>query len=132
MFNFNSLFFLFCFLPLSPSVFTLSLSRSLFFSLSERNTKQNYFSTADLPYLKVPLHAILKLTPVAYGCEVKTIQIPVEAVNTHRERPAVRTDDDDEQGDDVDDDDGVDEDGNEKLKEDQMPSQLVTKCTLVT
>jgi 6-phosphofructo-2-kinase/fructose-2,6-biphosphatase 2 len=40
-----------------------------------------------LPYLKVPLHYILKLTPVAYGCEIEEIKIPIEAVNTHREKP---------------------------------------------
>lgn len=26
--------------------------------------------TDDLPYLEVPLHTIIKLTPVAYGCKV--------------------------------------------------------------
>ncbi|XP_062454654.1 6-phosphofructo-2-kinase/fructose-2,6-bisphosphatase 1 isoform X2 [Rhea pennata] len=31
--------------------------------------------------------AVLKLTPVAYGCEVESIFLNVEAVNTHRERP---------------------------------------------
>jgi len=25
---------------------------------------------SELPYVKVPLHTIMKLTPVAYGCEV--------------------------------------------------------------
>ncbi|XP_053935954.1 6-phosphofructo-2-kinase/fructose-2,6-bisphosphatase isoform X4 [Cuculus canorus] len=51
----------------------------------------------ELPYLKCPLHTVLKLTPVAYalagsisgpsGCEVESIFLNVEAVNTHRERP---------------------------------------------
>jgi len=45
-----------------------------------------------LPYLKVPLHTIIKLTPVAYGCQVDEINIPIEAVNTHREKPLVRLD----------------------------------------
>ena len=40
--------------------------------------------------MKVPLHSIIKLTPIAYGCEVDDIQIPIEAVNTHRGKPAVR------------------------------------------
>ncbi|KAI7694724.1 6-phosphofructo-2-kinase/fructose-2, 6-bisphosphatase [Sarcoptes scabiei] len=40
-----------------------------------------------LPYLKVPLHTIIKLTPVAYGCEVEEIKIPIPAVNTHRDKP---------------------------------------------
>lgn len=42
----------------------------------------------DLPYLKVPLHTLVKLTPVAYGCEVEHIRLPIEAVDTHRPRPA--------------------------------------------
>uniref|UniRef100_A0A8C6LAF4 6-phosphofructo-2-kinase/fructose-2,6-biphosphatase 4 n=6 Tax=Nothobranchius TaxID=28779 RepID=A0A8C6LAF4_NOTFU len=41
----------------------------------------------ELPYLKCPLHAVLKLTPVAYGCKVESISLNVEAVNTHREKP---------------------------------------------
>ncbi|XP_066285488.1 6-phosphofructo-2-kinase/fructose-2,6-bisphosphatase 1-like isoform X10 [Branchiostoma lanceolatum] len=41
----------------------------------------------DLPYLKVPLHTIMKLTPMAYGCKVESFYLNIEAVNTHRERP---------------------------------------------
>uniref|UniRef100_A0A4X2LJF4 6-phosphofructo-2-kinase/fructose-2,6-biphosphatase 1 n=1 Tax=Vombatus ursinus TaxID=29139 RepID=A0A4X2LJF4_VOMUR len=41
----------------------------------------------ELPYLKCPLHTVLKLTPVAYGCKVDSIYLNVEAVNTHREKP---------------------------------------------
>ncbi|XP_016083345.2 6-phosphofructo-2-kinase/fructose-2,6-bisphosphatase 1 isoform X3 [Ornithorhynchus anatinus] len=44
-------------------------------------------SAEELPYLKCPLHTVLKLTPVAYGCKVESIYLNVEAVNTHRERP---------------------------------------------
>ncbi|TNN32253.1 6-phosphofructo-2-kinase/fructose-2,6-bisphosphatase 3 [Liparis tanakae] len=40
-----------------------------------------------MPYLKCPLHTVLKLTPVAYGCKVESISLQVEAVNTHRDRP---------------------------------------------
>ncbi|XP_042303410.1 6-phosphofructo-2-kinase/fructose-2,6-bisphosphatase 4-like, partial [Sceloporus undulatus] len=43
-----------------------------------------------LPYLKCPLHTVLKLTPVAYGCKVESIFLNVEAVNTHRDKPQVR------------------------------------------
>uniref|UniRef100_K7FV94 6-phosphofructo-2-kinase/fructose-2,6-biphosphatase 1 n=1 Tax=Pelodiscus sinensis TaxID=13735 RepID=K7FV94_PELSI len=43
--------------------------------------------TEELPYLKCPLHTVLKLTPVAYGCQVESIFLNVEAVNTHRDRP---------------------------------------------
>ncbi|KAK9953875.1 hypothetical protein ABG768_015995 [Culter alburnus] len=44
-------------------------------------------SADELPYLKCPLHTVMKLTPVAYGCEVESIFLNVEAVNTHRDRP---------------------------------------------
>ncbi|XP_054640567.1 6-phosphofructo-2-kinase/fructose-2,6-bisphosphatase 2-like isoform X2 [Dunckerocampus dactyliophorus] len=46
-------------------------------------------SAEDLPYMKCPLHTILKLTPVAYGCKVEMFYLNVEAVNTHRDRPLV-------------------------------------------
>ncbi|XP_053544339.1 6-phosphofructo-2-kinase/fructose-2,6-bisphosphatase 3 isoform X2 [Ictalurus punctatus] len=44
-------------------------------------------SADEMPYLKCPLHTILKLTPVAYGCKVESISLNIEAVNTHRDRP---------------------------------------------
>ncbi|MGH0119320.1 UNVERIFIED_CONTAM: hypothetical protein FKN15_025791 [Acipenser sinensis] len=44
-------------------------------------------SADEMPYLKCPLHTVLKLTPVAYGCKVESIYLNVEAVNTHRDRP---------------------------------------------
>ncbi|XP_074873693.1 6-phosphofructo-2-kinase/fructose-2,6-bisphosphatase 1 [Carettochelys insculpta] len=44
-------------------------------------------SAEELPYLRCPLHTVLQLTPVAYGCQVESIFLNVEAVNTHRERP---------------------------------------------
>uniref|UniRef100_A0A8C1Y323 6-phosphofructo-2-kinase/fructose-2,6-biphosphatase 4b n=1 Tax=Cyprinus carpio TaxID=7962 RepID=A0A8C1Y323_CYPCA len=44
-------------------------------------------SAEELPYLKCPLHTVLKLTPVAYGCKVESIYLNVEAVNTHRDKP---------------------------------------------
>lgn len=40
--------------------------------------------------MKMPLHTIIKLTPIAYGCEVNEIMLPITAVNTHREKPMVR------------------------------------------
>lgn len=43
----------------------------------------------DLPYLEVPLHTIIKLTPVAYGCKLEHIKLPIEAVDTHRPKPEV-------------------------------------------
>uniref|UniRef100_A0A4W4FA05 6-phosphofructo-2-kinase domain-containing protein n=1 Tax=Electrophorus electricus TaxID=8005 RepID=A0A4W4FA05_ELEEL len=44
-------------------------------------------SADELPYLKCPLHTVLKLTPVAYGCKVESIYLNVKAVNTHRDKP---------------------------------------------
>ncbi|KAM4582520.1 6-phosphofructo-2-kinase/fructose-2,6-bisphosphatase 4b isoform 1-T1 [Fundulus diaphanus] len=41
----------------------------------------------ELPYLKCPLHTVLKLTPVAYGCKVESVYLGVDSVNTHRDRP---------------------------------------------
>ncbi|RVE71174.1 hypothetical protein OJAV_G00072160 [Oryzias javanicus] len=41
----------------------------------------------ELPYLKCPLHTVLKLTPIAYGCKVQSVFLNIEAVNTHRDRP---------------------------------------------
>ncbi|XP_019656408.2 6-phosphofructo-2-kinase/fructose-2,6-bisphosphatase 3 isoform X1 [Ailuropoda melanoleuca] len=43
-------------------------------------------SAEEMPYLKCPLHTVLKLTPVAYGCRVESIYLNVESVSTHRER----------------------------------------------
>ncbi|XP_052583031.1 6-phosphofructo-2-kinase/fructose-2,6-bisphosphatase 3 isoform X1 [Peromyscus eremicus] len=49
-------------------------------------------SAEEMPYLKCPLHTVLKLTPVAYGCRVESIYLNVESVSTHRERSeAVKT-----------------------------------------
>ncbi|XP_028969147.1 6-phosphofructo-2-kinase/fructose-2,6-bisphosphatase [Galendromus occidentalis] len=45
-------------------------------------------NSEELPYLRVPLHAILKLTPLAYGCDLQVFQIPIEAVDTHRDKPS--------------------------------------------
>ncbi|TRY98609.1 hypothetical protein DNTS_005288 [Danionella cerebrum] len=51
------------------------------------NQSLSSFPADDLPYLKCPLHVVLKLTPVAYGCKVEMFDLKVEAVNTHRDRP---------------------------------------------
>uniref|UniRef100_A0A8C4QZI0 6-phosphofructo-2-kinase n=1 Tax=Eptatretus burgeri TaxID=7764 RepID=A0A8C4QZI0_EPTBU len=40
-----------------------------------------------LPYLKCPLHTVMKLTPVAYGCREEYFHLNVDAVDTHRDRP---------------------------------------------
>ncbi|XP_025108761.1 6-phosphofructo-2-kinase/fructose-2,6-bisphosphatase-like isoform X5 [Pomacea canaliculata] len=50
-------------------------------------TEEDEIQSADLPYLKVPLHTVIKLTPVAYGCRVEFLALNIPAVNTHREKP---------------------------------------------
>ena len=44
----------------------------------------------ELPYIEVPLHTVIKLTPVAYGCKMEAIPMPIEAVNTHRAKPSAK------------------------------------------
>ncbi|VDM77673.1 unnamed protein product [Strongylus vulgaris] len=43
-------------------------------------------NTEELPYLKVPLHTVIKLTPKAYSCEVEMFKFDIKAVNTYREK----------------------------------------------
>ncbi|KAK9719508.1 Fructose-2,6-bisphosphatase [Basidiobolus ranarum] len=45
------------------------------------------YSHADLPYIKIPLHTVIKLTPRAYGCDVEYFKLDIEAVDTHRPKP---------------------------------------------
>jgi 6-phosphofructo-2-kinase/fructose-2,6-biphosphatase 2 len=45
--------------------------------------------TDELPYLNVPLHSVIKLTPIAYGCRMETIKFDVKAVDTYRAKPTV-------------------------------------------
>ncbi|XP_037529686.1 6-phosphofructo-2-kinase/fructose-2,6-bisphosphatase isoform X3 [Rhipicephalus sanguineus] len=46
-------------------------------------------NSEELPYLRVPLHSIIKLTPMAYGCEMKKFSVPIAAVDTHRAKPSI-------------------------------------------
>ncbi|KAJ7116434.1 6-phosphofructo-2-kinase-domain-containing protein [Mycena epipterygia] len=41
----------------------------------------------DLPYIKIPLHTVIKLTPKAYGCDEERYTLPITAVDTHRAKP---------------------------------------------
>ncbi|KAI6043095.1 bifunctional 6-phosphofructo-2-kinase fructose-2,6-bisphosphate 2-phosphatase [Pisolithus marmoratus] len=41
----------------------------------------------DLPYIKIPLHTVIKLTPKAYGCDEERYILPIGAVDTHRPKP---------------------------------------------
>ena len=43
----------------------------------------------ELPYIKCPLHQVIKLTPIAYGCKTELMNLLVPAVDTHREKPTV-------------------------------------------
>ena len=45
------------------------------------------YNQSDLPYIKIPLHTVIKLTPRAYGCDEERYQLPIGAVDTHRPRP---------------------------------------------
>ncbi|KAI9271828.1 6-phosphofructo-2-kinase-domain-containing protein [Phascolomyces articulosus] len=46
------------------------------------------YNHEDLPYIKIPLHTVIELTPKAYGCEEKRFKVDIEAVDTHRPKPA--------------------------------------------
>ncbi|CAG8461033.1 16905_t:CDS:2 [Acaulospora colombiana] len=41
----------------------------------------------ELPYIKIPLHTVIKLTPKAYGCEEERYKVEIDAVDTHRPKP---------------------------------------------
>ena len=45
--------------------------------------------SSELPYIKCPLHQVVKLTPIAYGCKMEVINLNVAAVDTHRSKPSV-------------------------------------------
>ncbi|KAI9106096.1 histidine phosphatase superfamily [Phlyctochytrium arcticum] len=42
------------------------------------------YSLDELPYVKIPLHTVVKLTPKAYGCLEERFTVDVPAVDTHR------------------------------------------------
>uniref|UniRef100_A0A8C4QXW8 6-phosphofructo-2-kinase domain-containing protein n=1 Tax=Eptatretus burgeri TaxID=7764 RepID=A0A8C4QXW8_EPTBU len=48
-------------------------------------------SADEMPYLKFPLHTVLKLTPIAYGCRMESIYLDVPAANTHKARSLQRS-----------------------------------------
>lgn len=45
------------------------------------------YTYEELPYIQVPLHTIVKLTPVAYGCKKEEFPVPVPCVDTYRRKP---------------------------------------------
>ncbi|KAJ3041483.1 Fructose-2,6-bisphosphatase [Rhizophlyctis rosea] len=46
------------------------------------------YSLEELPYVKIPLHAVVKLTPKAYGCAEERFPVDVPAVDTFRPKGA--------------------------------------------
>jgi 6-phosphofructo-2-kinase/fructose-2,6-biphosphatase 2 len=49
-----------------------------------------YFDNKDrteLPYLNVPLHTVIKLTPKAYNCQIEMFKFKIDAVDTYRAKP---------------------------------------------
>ena len=43
----------------------------------------------QLPYLEIPLHVVIKLTPRAYKCDIELYPLGIEAVDTHRPKPII-------------------------------------------
>ncbi|ORY33454.1 6-phosphofructo-2-kinase-domain-containing protein [Naematelia encephala] len=41
----------------------------------------------ELPYIVIPLHTLIKITPMAYGCHEERYHLPIAAVDTHRPKP---------------------------------------------
>lgn len=46
------------------------------------------FAQDELPYINIPLHTVIKLTPRAYGCAEERFSLDIPAVDTHRPKPA--------------------------------------------
>jgi len=44
------------------------------------------YNHEELPYVKIPLHTLIKVTPKAYNCDVELIPLNIPAVNTQRDR----------------------------------------------
>lgn len=44
------------------------------------------YKQSDIPYIDIPLHTLIELTPKAYGCTEKRHSAEIEAVNTYRAR----------------------------------------------
>lgn len=43
----------------------------------------------DLPYIQIPLHTVIKLSPRPYGCNEKRFNAHIPAVDTHRKKPQI-------------------------------------------
>lgn len=42
------------------------------------------YNQEDLPYIKIPLHTVIELSPRAYVCDERRYKVDIEAVDTHR------------------------------------------------
>lgn len=42
----------------------------------------------ELPYINVPLHTLIRISPRAYGCEEERYPLGIAAVDTHRPKPS--------------------------------------------
>ncbi|KAI8594404.1 histidine phosphatase superfamily, partial [Dissophora ornata] len=45
------------------------------------------YSHERLPYIKIPLHTLIEITPGPYTCEEKRFKVDIAAVDTHRPKP---------------------------------------------
>lgn len=45
-------------------------------------------SQEELPYINIPLHTLIKISPRAYGCEEERFPLGIAAVDTHRPKPS--------------------------------------------
>ena len=44
------------------------------------------YKQSDIPYIDIPLHTLISLTPKAYGCAEERVSADIQAVNTYRAR----------------------------------------------
>eukprot|EP00834_Sanchytrium_tribonematis_P003421 NODE_130_length_16779_cov_1.687410.p19 type:complete len:105 gc:universal NODE_130_length_16779_cov_1.687410:16342-16656(+) len=44
------------------------------------------YKQSDIPYIDIPLHTLIALTPKAYGCAEERLSADIKAVNTYRAR----------------------------------------------
>ena len=93
--------------PLFVNLF--SFADILWLNHSLRYGYYHDIAQADLPYVKIPLHTVIKLTPKAYGCDEERYDllcvrcelahqclsferypVPIKAVDTHRPKPGAK------------------------------------------
>lgn len=51
------------------------------------------YNQEDLPYIKIPLHTVIELSPKAYGCDERRYKVDIEAVDTHRPKTVHKSQD---------------------------------------